>query len=78
MGELLGGGPVIDPIGSLSANGVHHPIYHFLAGDGGLYLLEVIQGEFGGSRAVPGDDSTSDRRLGSFLSSCELGLWNAG
>ena len=54
MEELLGGGPVIDPIGSLSANGVHHPIYHFLAGDGGLYLLEVIQGEFGGSWAATG------------------------
>ena len=67
-----------DPIGSLSPHRVNHPIYHVLAGDGGLYLLEVIQEEFGTAELSRDDDSTSDHRLKSFLSSCELGLWNAG
>ena len=73
-----GGVPVSDPICSPSANGVNHPIYHFLAGEGGLYLLEVIEGEFGVAGLSRDDECTSDPRLGSFLSSCELRLWNDG
>ena len=38
---------MVDPIGSFSTNGVHHPLRHFLVGDRGLNLLEVTQFELG-------------------------------